>query len=142
MKNSLKEIEFGPSKHDFDITSCPNIIKSTKANIIFSRPAAISMALRDKQTQFDKNKLQRDCLRNMLMYLCCFVEWNKNVTPCQETLFLSRLGYIFFSMGGATKSTVIMQSGVLQADSSRYNRLFLRRFDEPSLKGPPNKWAL
>jgi len=103
MKNSLKEIEFGPSKRDFDIPSCPNIIKSTKANISFSRTAVISMALRDKQTQFDKNKLQRDCLRNMLMYFCCFVKWNKNVTPCQETLFISRLGYTSCQWGSYEK---------------------------------------
>lgn len=101
MKNSLKEIEFGPSKHDYDIPSCPNIIKSTKANISFSRRAVISMVLRAKQTQLDKNKIDRDCLRNMLMYFCCFAKWNKNVTPCQETLFISRLGYMSFQRGGA-----------------------------------------
>ena len=78
MKYSLKEIEFEPSKHDFDISSCPNLIKSTKANISFSRTAVISMALRAKQTQFDKNKLQRDCLWNMLM--CSVVSWSGTKT--------------------------------------------------------------
>lgn len=99
MKYSLKEIEFGPSKHDFDISSCPNIIKSTKANISFSRTAVISMALRAKQTQFDKNKIQRDLSVEYADVFSCFVKWNKNVIPCQETLFMSRLGYTSFQRG-------------------------------------------
>ena len=31
------------------------------------------------------------------------------------------------------KNTVVVQSDVLQAGASRYNRLFLCRFDKPSL---------
>ena len=68
------------------------------------------------------------------------VEQKRDSMP--RNIVYVKVGLHLFFNGGATKNTVIMQSGVLQADSSRYNRLFLRRFDEPSLKGRPNKWAL
>ena len=103
MKYSFREIEFGLSKHDFDISSCPNIIKSTKANISFSRTVAISMALRAKQTQFDKNKIQRDCLRNMLMYFCCFVKWNKNVLPAKKHCLCQGWVTLLFNEGNYKK---------------------------------------
>lgn len=61
------------------------------------------MVLRTKQTQLDENKINRDCLRNMLIGPCCFVKWNKNVTSCQKILFISRMDYTFFKLGELTK---------------------------------------
>lgn len=70
------------------------------------------MALRTKQTHVDENEINQDCLRNMLMCYCCFVKWNKNVTSCQKTLFIFKVGLHVFSTWGAIKNALIVQSGV------------------------------
>ena len=53
------------------------------------------------------------------MYLCCFVDGvEQKRDSMQKNVVYVKVGLHFFSMGGATKNTVIMHSGVLQAGSS------------------------
>lgn len=61
------------------------------------------MVLCAKQKQLDENKINRDCLRNMLMGPCCFVKWNKNVTSCQKYCLFQGWITRFFRRGELRK---------------------------------------